>query len=220
MRPRLFINNIPSLDRLIALEYGRVDDGYDPRFFCQLEESVWCYEDPDNHHPVGFSVLEVSKLDLHDSSNESLWVGDRFDAPTLGLSDANIGEIIAATRASLGAEPSLNRVYFESATTLRGQDAVNAWRMCLECGDSMAHFGLGCALYDQGEYREAFQHLRYYCQIAPIMAWNWRWYGAAAEAIGETREARLAYEEAVRLVEQYCQEETDAAERLQQLGSS
>ena len=92
--------------------------------------------------------------------------------------------------------------------------------MCLQSGDNMAHFGLGCALYDQGQYREAFQHLRFYAQIAPIVAWNWRWYGAAAEAIGETAEARKAYMEAIRLNEVFCQEETDAIELLERLGSS
>jgi hypothetical protein len=42
-------------------------------------------------------------------------------------------------------------------------------------------------------------------------AWNWCWYGRAAEAIGELAEARDAYREALRL-EELDETETDAAE--------
>ena len=196
-----------------------MDDGYDPRFFSCLQESVWVYSDPDEGHPIGFSVIEVSKLDLHSAESEQLWSGDRFAAPVLGFERATIGEIVAATRTHYGDQPSLNRYYFEQATGLSGIDAVHTWRLCLESGDSMAHFGLGYSLFEIGEFREAYKHLRYYSQISPINAWSWRWYGAAAEAVGETREARKAYQEAIRLNEKYCQEETDAAERLDRLGS-
>lgn len=220
MALRLFINNIPSLDRLIALEYGRVDDGHDPRFFDRLDENVWLYLDPETRDPIGFSLLDFSKADFHSPGAEALWSGHQFDAPTLGLGEASIAEIAVAVRAVHGSEPTLNRIYFERAAGLPGQEAIDCWRMCLECGDGMAHFGLGCALCEEGQYREAYQHLRHYVQIAPIIAWNWRWYGAAAEAIGEKAEARKAYLRAVELCEQYCQEETDAPERLAELGSA
>jgi tetratricopeptide (TPR) repeat protein len=220
MARRLFINNIPSLNRLVALEFGRVDDGHPPEHFDRLAENVWLFRDPETRKPVGFTLTSFASLDLNDTDSVVVWSGPRFDAPTLGLTDATIGEIGTVAKAVHGDEPTLNRIYFRRAASLEGQDAIDAWRMCLECGDCMAHFGLGCALYENGQFREAYQHLRHYAHLAPVVAWNWRWYGVAAAAIGENEEARRAYEEAIRLNEQYCQEETDAADLLTQLGSA
>ncbi|MBK8293709.1 MAG: tetratricopeptide repeat protein [Solirubrobacterales bacterium] len=220
MNPRLFINNVPSLDRLIALEFGRVDDGYFPRDFDRVAEDVWLYNRPGTSEPIGFSVTSISEFDLAGAESDVIWRGPKFDSPTLGLVDASIGATIGKVVARFGPEPTLNRVYFEHAAGTDGDEAIHAWRMCLECGDAMAHFGLGCELLTAGEVREAYEHLRYYVSIAPVIAWNWRWYGAAAEAIGNTAEARKAYLQAVKLCEEYCQEETDAPERLAALGSS
>lgn len=97
-------------------------------------------------------------------------------------------------------------------------EAVVQWLVCLQAGDTMAHFGLGCALYDLGRHHEAYGHLRHYTEIAPACAWNWCWYGRAAEAIGETAEAIQAYREALRL-EGIDGSEIDAAARLEVLDS-
>jgi tetratricopeptide (TPR) repeat protein len=75
----------------------------------------------------------------------------------------------------------------------------------------MAHFGLGYVLFDLGRHHEAYRHLRYYVRIAPAAAWNWYWLAKAARAIGETDEARQAYERAVLLD---ADNETDAREQL------
>ena len=80
----------------------------------------------------------------------------------------------------------------------------------------MAHFGLGYTLYDLGRPQEAYRHLRHYTEIAPCGSWNWCWLGKAAEALGETSEARTAYERALEL-EDEGGEETDAAELLGRL---
>jgi Flp pilus assembly protein TadD len=80
----------------------------------------------------------------------------------------------------------------------------------------MAHFGLGYTLYELGRFPEAYRHLRHYTEIAPCGGWNWCWLGRAAEAIGETGEARNAYERALAL-EDAGHEETDAAELLDAL---
>lgn len=55
-------------------------------------------------------------------------------------------------------------------------------------------------------------------EIAPHCAWNWCWYGKAAEAIGEVAEACKAYREALRL-EQIEAIKTDALDRLASLES-
>ncbi len=91
--------------------------------------------------------------------------------------------------------------------------ALTNWRCCLEAGDSIAHFALGYTLYELGRYHEAYRQLRYYAQIAPASAWNWCWLGKAAQAIGETGEARAAYEKAceIEVAAGEDAEETDAA---------
>ena len=138
-----------------------------------------------------------------------------------GAADALlIGEVALAVRSTFGDEPTLNRIYFERAAGLEGQAAIDCWRLCLQCGDSMAHFGLGTTLLEAGQAREAYQHLRHYVRIAPLVAWNWRWYGKAAEEIGETGEARRAYGRAIEIESKYCQEETDAANLLAALEGS
>ncbi len=215
-RPRLFINNVPMIDRLIALEYGRVDDGVDPKQMIRGENGVFVMVD-EERKPVGFVCVDFSALDLSSPSNEDLWEGPTFDVPVLGIEDATVGEIALAVRSTFDDEPTLNRIYFERAAGLEGQAAIDCWRLCLQCGDSMAHFGLGTSLLEAGRAREAYQHLRHYVRIAPLVAWNWRWYGKAAEEIGETGEAKRAYDRAVAIEKKYCQEETDAAELLKAL---
>ena len=80
----------------------------------------------------------------------------------------------------------------------------------------MAHFGLGYTLYDLGRFKEAYRHLRRYTEISPCGGWNWCWLGKAAEAVGETAEARAAYERAIEL-ESSGDQESDASELLEQL---
>jgi tetratricopeptide (TPR) repeat protein len=104
-------------------------------------------------------------------------------------------------------------MYFDMATGLQGEQALAAWRCCLEAGDSMAHFALGYTLYELERYREAYAHLRLYTELAPHAAWNWCWFGKAALAIGETQEARSALKRAVELTAQG-DHETDAPELL------
>ena len=215
-RPKLFINNVPMLDRLIALEYGRVDDGVDPALMTRGENGIFVMVD-EEANAVGVVCLSFSTVDLADPSNEDLWEGPAFDVPMLGMEKATVGEVALAVRATFGDEPTLNRIYFERAAGLEGQAAIDCWRLCLQCGDSMAHFGLGTTLLEAGQAREAYQHLRHYVRIAPLIAWNWRWYGKAAEEIGETGEARRAYGRAVEIESKYCQEQTDAAELLTNL---
>ncbi len=93
------------------------------------------------------------------------------------------------------------------------EEAVGLWRMCLECGDQMAHYGIGPVLHHLGRHREAYRHLRFYAELVPEDAWAWCWLGRACEALGEEREAREAYERAVAL-EEAGGFETDAPELL------
>ena len=76
--------------------------------------------------------------------------------------------------------------------------------------------GLATRLFELGRHQEAYRHLRHYTEIAPHGAWNWCWYGYAAEAIGELAEARAAYDRALEL-EATGQDATDASVRLARL---
>jgi tetratricopeptide (TPR) repeat protein len=217
-RRRLYISHAPELDKLIALEFGRVGDGTPPRSWRGIGERFAFLHDgraPDGPI-VGFGIEELSSFDPESPENAPIWQPPRFDAPQLGLTAATAGEIVVATHSLYGQEPSLNRIYFNLAAGESGEDALALWLACLQTGDPMAHFGLGYTLYELGRFHEAYRHLRYYAEISPGHPWNWCWLGKAAEAIGETAEARGYYERAIEL-EEAGGDETDAMAQLSRL---
>lgn len=219
-RPILFINHAPEFDWLIALEFGRVDDGQPPENWRGVSESFGYLHERPGGRTLGFKVLDFSGFDPEDTEVEEIWSGPRFDAPQLGLVDVVAGEIVIAARAYFGELPSMNRIHFQIAveadTNGNKEEAERHWRWCLEAGDPMAHFGLGYTLYDLGRYHEAYCHLRYYTEVSPHDSWNWCWFGKAAEAFGQITEARDAYQQAIDLAGNGSHE-TDAPELLEQL---
>jgi tetratricopeptide (TPR) repeat protein len=215
-RPRLYVNFAAELDWLIALEFGRVDDGQPPENWVGVSGQFGFLRERPGGRVVGFKVVDFSAFDVEDQEVAEIWSGPRFDAPALGLADASAGEVVVATRALFGDGPSINRVYFNAAAGHRGETALGLWLACLQAGDSMAHFGLGYTLYELNRHREAYRHLRHYTEIAPAHSWNWCWLGRAAQAIGELGEARRAYERAIEL-EKETGVSTDAADRLAEL---
>ncbi len=190
-RPRLYINHIAEFDWLIALEYGRVDEGQRDDAWTGITENFgYLFE---RERCVGFKLIGFSEFDLDAPEHEPLWSGPRFDAPTLALSNCSAGEVILAARAHYGDRSSTNRLYFNAAIEAQSTDeSLAEWLGCVESGDSMAHYGLGIALYDRGEYTRAYTHLRFYATIAPREAWAQFWLARAALAIGEHAEAGAA----------------------------
>jgi len=218
--PRIYLSHLhlPDLDWLTGLEFGRVDDGQPSECWVGLGENIGLLLGEPDGAPVGFRLQEFSKFDRNAEGVDEVWNGARFHAPQVGLEDASIGEIALAARSFFEGKRSVNRVFFGEAMNASGAEALFQWRCCLEAGDSMAHFALGYTLYDLGRFHEAYRHLRYYAHIAPAGAWNWCWLGKAAEAIGETAEARAAYAKACE-IEVAGGEATDAAELLVQMDS-
>ena len=222
--PRLFLNHIAELDWLIALEFGRVDDGQPPENWVGVSPQFGYLHEQPGGRAVGFKILEFSQIDLEDEQLAAIWQPPLFDAPAAALTGACAGEIAAAARVMFAGESSPNRLYFNAATNPSleaagdSPDRAQQWRWCLQAGDCMAHFGLGCELHDRGEYREAYRHLRYYTEIAPHSSWNWCWLGKAAAALGEHEEARAAFKRAIDLTAAG-QAETDAPALLATLGS-
>jgi len=207
----LFINRDPDLDWLIALEYGRVCDGHPAAQFRTVgEQFAWMLDRPGGRRVVGFCVAGLRAFDPE--AHPAVWRGPRFDAPLFGLTRVRAGEIVLAARARLLDEPTTNRCYFADAVADEGERALAAWRQCLECGDFMAHYGLGYTLLALGRPRDAYGHLRFYTELSPANAWAWCFLGQACEAMGETAEARAAYERAAAL-----DDDTDAPERLRAL---
>ncbi len=211
--PRLYVNHIASLDWLVALEFGLVDDGQPSESWRMVGEQFGYLTAGDR--TLGFRVVEFSEFD---PELLPIWDGPRFHVPQLGLTSAPAGEIAMAAQALLGERSTFNRILFQEAT--RAEDpnrAFSLWLACLTCGDNMAHFGLGYTLYELGRFREAYRHLRYYATIAPSHPWNLCWYGKAAEAIGELAEARTAYERAIELDDDDDGAAEEARERLADL---
>lgn len=211
--PRLYLNFITELDWLIALEFGRVDDAQPPENWRGVSERFGFLCEKPGGREVGFKILEFSRFNPETSDLEELWDGPRFDAPVLGLTGSTAGEITLAARKLFGNTSTINRIYFNSASGSKPAEALPLWIACLQTGDFMAHFGLGCTLYDLGRYTEAYRHLRFYAEIAPQGSWNHRWYGVAAREVGETEEARKAFQRAIEL-EAEGDLETDARELL------
>jgi tetratricopeptide (TPR) repeat protein len=214
--PRLFLSHSPERDRLEAIEFGRSPEGQPSEHWESVGECAGLLRDGLDGPVVGFGVRPFSEIDLDDPSLSGLWQGATFDVPLLGLEDVCAAEIVLGARAMLSGRPTLNRHYFQLAISAQGCDeprrALGLWLKCLETGDAMAHYGVGYTFYELGQYRHAYRHLRRYAELAPANPWNWRWYGAAAEAIGELGEAATAYEVAISLSTE--SEETDAIDLL------
>lgn len=217
-RTRLWLNRDVVLDWLIAIEYGRVDDGQpQERWHVISDEAAYLHAGPADRSPaVGFRINRFSEINPADPELEALWNEPLFDCPQLGLTQASAGEIAVSAQGDYLNRPTLNRIYFWDATELEGAEAVGPWTACLETGDLMASFALGYTLYKLGDFHRSYRRLRYYAEIAPAMPWTHVWYGRAAEAIGETAEAVGAYERAIELTSEGAVE-TDAPELLDAL---
>jgi hypothetical protein len=205
MAARLHIIHIPELDHLIALEYGRVDEGSPEDAWDVVGEPTAGGDGPavgflrDAGRDVGFKVVNASRLDVDAPAVRAIWRPPFFDVPMLGLTAATAGEIILAARALFGDRASISHDLFTRAAEASGEDALDLWLACLEASEPAAHYGVGTTLYDLGRYHEAYRHLRYYTEISPELSWTWCWYGRAAEALGLDGEARAAYRRALEL---------------------
>jgi len=213
VRPRLYLSHDVDFDWLRAVEFGRVTEDQPDDCWSPLGEQFAFLHEQAGGRVVGFVITDFPQFDEDADEVAAIWTAPRFDVPVLGLVDASAGEIVLAARKHFDGHDSLNRSIFGMATEVEGEEAVERWRHCLEAGDSMAHFALGYSLFELGRHAEAYRHLRHYTEIAPMGAWNWCWYGRAAEAIGELTEARAAYRRAIEL-EEAGGDETDAADRL------
>jgi hypothetical protein len=194
--------HIASRDRLEAVEYGRSPDGQFSDCWLPVGENAAFLLDEVDGDVVGFGVQGFSSFDVDDPAHAPFWTTRRFNVPVLGLPDATAAEVILAARPFLGGRPTLNRHLFDAACEIGRVDrrrALALWLQCLQSGDVMAHFAIGYTMYELGHFSEAYRHLRHYTEIAPAHPWNWRWYGLAAEAIGEAEEAIAAYERALEL---------------------
>ncbi len=215
----LYVNRDHHYDWLIALEFGRVLDGQPSDHMLPVGDQAVFVLDGPGGEIVGFSVVRLKEFDASAEEYEGLWSGPRFDAPLFGLRDVHAGAVILAAQASLLDESTVNRCYFQMAIGEEPDEAVSSWRICLESGDSMAHYGLGYTLLESDQPREAYRHLRAYVEIARWNAWAWCWLGRACMELGDHDEARDAFKRAIAL-EEAGGDETDADELLAKLESS
>jgi tetratricopeptide (TPR) repeat protein len=219
-RLALRISYDDEIDFLWALLPTEVIDGQLEDEIEEPIEGVFVYRRGPNGPVIGFGVTEPFEWDVMANGNDvygALWGGDlRFDVPTLGLSDASLGEIVLAAQSTLsGSTPDM--LFFGLAVAAgsdgRLDEAEFFWRSCLQAGEMKAHFGLGYTLVELGRPREAFGHLRCYTEITPRNSWAWLWRGRAAEGMGEDKEAAASYRRSVE-AEAAGSYETDAADRL------
>ena len=208
----------PWWGNLEVLAFGTVTDGLPGERFATIDEAARAaFVLADDFETVtGFVVRAYNDADdPFDPEDDVFWQGPRFDVPVLGLTQATAGEVILAVQGRFeDDEPTADAMHFHLAIAEDDPaQAVGQWRLALEAGDMKAHFGLGYTLCALERYREAYDHLRRYTELVPTNAWAWCWLGQACEGLGELTEARAAYARAVEEGE----EETDAAERLEEL---
>jgi tetratricopeptide (TPR) repeat protein len=200
MAVRLHLTHIPELDQLIALEYGHVDEGLPGECVCYIGLQIEYFRDERTGVDVGFKVRGFATIDVDAHEQRPIWGPPRFDVPMLGLTAASAGEITVAARAFFAGRASIGHTYFAlAAAEPDGEEMLELWRCCLEAGEAVAHYGLGCALYRVGRYHEAYGHLRYFATLAPELTWTWCSYGLAADALDLHEEAEDAFRRAVAL---------------------
>ena len=210
----LYLNFDARRDRLVALEFGAVEEGQPPNHWTALSDNFrWLAPEG---FAQGFVVEQFSSYDVESRRVTQIWDRPFFAVPQLGFAESSAGEIITAARTFFDGQSSINRVYFDHATSQSGEAALESWRACLMAGDASAHYGLGRTLYELGRYQEAYRHLRHHAELAPHGSRHWCWYGKAAQALGLWQEARFSYEIAIEL-EMEGGEPTDAHERLDTL---
>ena len=209
--PVLRLSYDDRTDRLLCLEYGRVDDGMHPDAIEEVCEDFGLIHDEPDGRPVGFMVNDFVLFEA--DAEHDLWDGPRFDCPALGLREATVGVICAAASVYVDGS-TIDRILFWNAVSENdAEEAVEDWRCVIEVGDLKGHFGIGYTLFELGRFTEAYMHLRTYTDIAPYCAWGWNWRGQAALATGDVDQARTCFERTLE-VEQVEHTETDAEERL------
>lgn len=203
-----------------ALEFGTVSDGKPPSEFIEVGENFRWTLRTRRGPVIGFQVRNFDGFDPEDESPE-LWSDPRFRVPALGLRRATAGEILLAADGMLVDTCTADNMFFHLAVAAGEEEdreqALLLWRSCLEAGDLRGHFGLGYTYCELERHHEAYAHLRTYAELTPHNSWAWSWLGQACEGKGDIAEARSAYRRALRL-ERRGSFETDAAERLQELG--
>ena len=185
-----------------------------------LCERAWLFHRESGGPLIGFGVRGAFAWDLAgEDPDAAVWATPRFDVPSLALRNATVGEIVlAAQRTITGSTPDVVEFDLAVQAGMRGDRelAEQHWRACLACDEMTAHYGLGYTLIELGRPREAFGHLAMYTEICPRNAWAWAFRGRAAHRMGETAEARLAYQ-AARGYEAAGSTETNAAIWLAEL---
>src|SRR6187200_2451852 len=122
MPVRLHLTHIPELDTLVALEYGRVDEGVPERWWRRVGTEVGYLWDPDHGCDVGFKVRSFSGLDVEAISE--FWRPPVFTVPMLGLPEASAGDVVLAARALFGNRPSISHEFFALAGEASGEEAL------------------------------------------------------------------------------------------------
>ena len=214
MPVRLYLSHDATRDRLVALEFGTVEQGQPPAHWMRIARG-FSWLAPDGH-ALGFVVERFSAFDPEGRAVKPIWDQPFFSAPLLGLAESPAGEVIMAARNFFGGDSSTDCVLRAKASRLSGEVALEAWRACLMAGDTSAHYGVGRTLFELDRYQEAYRHLRHFAELAPHGSWHWCWYGKAAQSLGNWREARHAYEIAIEL-ETEGGDVTDAHELLESL---
>ena len=175
MTIRLHLAHLDDLDQLLALEYGRVDEGQPEDWWRLVGDCRRLPARGRRGRERSASRSGTAPSGPRRTRTSRDLVEDHvFDVPMLGLLGASAGEIILGSRAFFaGSSIDLLRSVHPGDRELPGEEAVAAWQCCLEAGErAPPTWGLGTALLRLGRHREAYRHLRYYTRVAPELTFH------------------------------------------------
>lgn len=197
---KVLVSYDADFDTMTALELGEVIDGQFDDELVELSDTVSLILR--DGRTIGFGVAAFSEFGTEEEPHFDADV--RFDAPTLGVWNADITAVVFAAQTTIAGQSTPDAIFFALATEAappgeegeeepddEGIDLDEAeyyWRACLATGDMKANFGLGYTLMDQERPRKAYGHLRTYTEVNPRNSWAWPWRGRAADEIGEPKE--------------------------------
>ena len=197
-------------DCLYAIEFAKVIDAK----HMYLDDSFAYVLDEPFGDMIGFVVDELDEYDPNQT--EAIWEGPEFVVPALPLPKSTAGELVAAALALYEGRSTANAETFHAAVSSGEGHDIDAWIECLGAGELKAHFGLGYTYWEHGLFAMAYTHLRHYTTLVPRNSWAWCWLGKACLSLGQSSEAREAFERAIEL-EEAGSYETDARELLAEL---
>jgi tetratricopeptide (TPR) repeat protein len=189
-------------DRLTVCQFGALPERRLAECRLQISDHLRFFMRRPGGTVMGFEVGHLRLVDV-DAECPSLWSGPRFRVPTLGLTWAVVAEIVLRARVVLSGRSTPDVLALQRADRLWAAGelpaAEAALREALAAGTLHAHLILAGCLVARGLYQDAFDHARFFTQLAPRDSRGWACLGQVCVELGDNAAAAAALRRAVQL---------------------